>query len=72
MKQIRLSNEIMTQINTGKIKAVELVSYILKTVTGTSTAKELSNTGLKDISFDGEYAISGAIDTRNKTLNLIF
>jgi len=69
---IELSNELKAGARQGRVKTSDVVKHILKTVEGTLTEKEIIDTALKDISFNGKYPVSGMFDTWEGKLILKF
>jgi len=60
--EIKLSEELRRKINTGNIKAKEVISFILANVPGTSTTKPINETSMLDISFNGKRAVYAETD----------
>lgn len=73
MLKIELSEELKEKIQkNGNIRTVEIVTYIINNVKNATTKKELHNTALKDISFNGKYPKGGEFDTWNGVMYLEF
>lgn len=51
---IKLSNDIIAKAKNNKLKAYELIEYVLNNVEGTSTNKGILEASLKDICFTSE------------------
>lgn len=53
---IRLSKEIMEQVNNNTLKTKTMIKYLLDNVEGATTKKAIDKTSMLDIDFSGKQA----------------
>lgn len=74
--KIKLSDELIKNIRERKLKAIQLVEFVLNTIPMATTEKPLENTSLKDIFImnvsDNNYIKNASIDSWNNVLILEF
>jgi ABC-type antimicrobial peptide transport system permease subunit len=74
--KLKLTNELTEKISQRKVKAIDLIAFVLNTIPTATTEKPIENTALKDIFIvnviNNQYIKNASIDGWSNELILEF